>query len=796
VGRTAIARALRLGWTSTLAWSAALGLGTGAVSGEPATTAGAAPSVVSTSTATTAGTPTTTVATPADPAEPNTAANPTPTTTLTTTTTVTVIMTPAPRHRQKGSNAKCRPHPGRQTGRRQSRRRHPQRVNCRVQPAKRRSRPPGTGGQPPAPPVSSQSGPTSTTPATSASPFSFAFPAPTATVPDFFISSFQIPPFLLPIYQAAGIEYDVPWPVLAAINEVETDYGRNLSVSSAGAVGWMQFLPSTWERYGVDATNSGYADPYNPVDAIFAAARYLHAAGASTNLQDAVYAYNHAWWYVQSVLLRAELIGGIPEGLIDALSELVEGRFPVAAPASYLDADATRLDGQRARGANPSIAVESNPAATATTIFTKPGAPVIAVNDGTIVGLGRSRSLGRYIELRDASGNLYTYADLGSVATMYPVPKSLAPKAPAPGELPVWAADQGGPSAPASAGVQTSAAPAASGGIWSSPALLVKERLFADPSRPASYAAGGDLQIESEPVTPTRFDSYFSGILHLPRDQYTLSPLRAGAIVVAGTILGRVGPSRNGVRAGLVFKIRPAGPGAPSIDPKPILDGWRLLQATAVYRAPGIDPFLGRNPSIGQLLLMSKEQLEARVLADPQVHLDGCERRQVTAGLVDRRILGVLEFFSASGMGPTATGAGCGSVLVGSGGATTSDPSIEITALDHQPVFGHQGAGSLSDLAIRRLLTLQGTFRPAQIISLMSYQGQSNTLASADHASRIEIRFLPTAAQSRGLGGQLGAILKPGDWTQLISRLDQIPEPVVPVAPSRYAIRESTTSTT
>ncbi len=52
-------------------------------------------------------------------------------------------------------------------------------------------------------------------------------------VPNFFIDSFRIPPFLLPIYQAAGIQYDVPWQVLAAVNEIETDYGRNLSVSSA-----------------------------------------------------------------------------------------------------------------------------------------------------------------------------------------------------------------------------------------------------------------------------------------------------------------------------------------------------------------------------------------------------------------------------------------------------------------------------------------------------------------------------------------------------------------------------------
>ncbi|HEY3944369.1 MAG TPA: lytic transglycosylase domain-containing protein, partial [Solirubrobacteraceae bacterium] len=112
-------------------------------------------------------------------------------------------------------------------------------------------------------------------------------------MPNFFISSFAIPPFLLPIYEAAGIQFDVPWQVLAAINEIETDYGRNLSVSSAGAVGWMQFLPSTWKVWGVDATGSGYADPYNPVDAIFAAARYLHAAGASRSLSRAIFAYNH-----------------------------------------------------------------------------------------------------------------------------------------------------------------------------------------------------------------------------------------------------------------------------------------------------------------------------------------------------------------------------------------------------------------------------------------------------------------------------------------------------------------------
>ena len=66
--------------------------------------------------------------------------------------------------------------------------------------------------------------------------FTLALPGPAPIgVPNFFIDKFRIPPFLLPIYQAAGTQYGVRWEVLAAINEIETDYGRNLNVSTAGA---------------------------------------------------------------------------------------------------------------------------------------------------------------------------------------------------------------------------------------------------------------------------------------------------------------------------------------------------------------------------------------------------------------------------------------------------------------------------------------------------------------------------------------------------------------------------------
>lgn len=139
---------------------------------------------------------------------------------------------------------------------------------------------------------------------------------------------YRVPLFLLPVYQAAAAQYDVPWQILAGINEVETDFGTDLSVSTAGAVGWMQFMPSTWLQYGVDATNAGYADPYNPVDAIFAAARYLHAAGASRNLHRAIFAYNHSQAYVESVLLRARLIASYPSSIVATLTGLVDGELP------------------------------------------------------------------------------------------------------------------------------------------------------------------------------------------------------------------------------------------------------------------------------------------------------------------------------------------------------------------------------------------------------------------------------------------------------------------------------------
>ena len=90
-----------------------------------------------------------------------------------------------------------------------------------------------------------------------------ALPGPTTVtgVPNFVIRKFRVPLFLLPIYQAAGIQYGVRWEYLAAINEIETDYGRNLNVSSAGALGWMQFMPATWRRTASTPTRTTRRTP-------------------------------------------------------------------------------------------------------------------------------------------------------------------------------------------------------------------------------------------------------------------------------------------------------------------------------------------------------------------------------------------------------------------------------------------------------------------------------------------------------------------------------------------------------
>ena len=147
------------------------------------------------------------------------------------------------------------------------------------------------------------------------------------------------------LWHRAGATYGIPWQVLAAINKIESNFGRNMGPSSAGAVGWMQFMPSTWLRWGTDANGDGVADPWAPEDAIFSAARYLAAAGGRTDLYRGVFAYNHADWYVRDVLELAALYdngGGVLTFTLDRLQVTLDDARKQVSKANRRHIDALR----------------------------------------------------------------------------------------------------------------------------------------------------------------------------------------------------------------------------------------------------------------------------------------------------------------------------------------------------------------------------------------------------------------------------------------------------------------------
>ena len=115
----------------------------------------------------------------------------------------------------------------------------------------------------------------------------------------------------LELYKQSAAQYcpGLSWTILAAIGQVESGHGENVGPSSAGALGPMQFEPSTWERWGIPGFGDTTANIMNPYDAVPSAARYLCAAGAPGNVSAAIFAYNHASWYVSEVLSLAQQYG-------------------------------------------------------------------------------------------------------------------------------------------------------------------------------------------------------------------------------------------------------------------------------------------------------------------------------------------------------------------------------------------------------------------------------------------------------------------------------------------------------
>jgi hypothetical protein len=115
------------------------------------------------------------------------------------------------------------------------------------------------------------------------------------TLPEWQIIEPAPMPDLMRFYKEGEEKFGVPWYYLASINLIETRMGRIRGISSAGALGPMQFIQSTWDAYGAGGNVN------DPHDAIIGAARYLKAAGAPADMQKALYAYNHSQAYVDAI---------------------------------------------------------------------------------------------------------------------------------------------------------------------------------------------------------------------------------------------------------------------------------------------------------------------------------------------------------------------------------------------------------------------------------------------------------------------------------------------------------------
>ena len=189
---------------------------------------------------------------------------------------------------------------------------------------------------------------------------------------------------------------------------------------------------------------------------------------------------------------------------------------------------------------------------------------------------------------------------------------------------------------------------------------------------------------------------------------------------------------------------------------------------------------------------MGKEALSRHVLANPRIDIYSCGARDIRSGAIDRRVLATLEFLAASGLKPTVTSMKCGHGFLTSSGNVSQHSSgnaVDIAMVNGIPIIGHQGKGSITDLTIQRLLTLQGTMKPDQIISLMTFEGADNTLAMGDHADHIHIGWKPLYGANSKASKQVNAVLKPKQWIKLIDRLKEIDNPEVNLQPSKYAVK-------
>lgn len=327
-------------------------------------------------------------------------------------------------------------------------------------------------------------------------------------------------------------------------------------------------------------------------------------------------------------------------------------------------------------------------------------------------------------------------------------------------------------------------------------------RVYANPLRPQNQkrssvdgqsvnnsriAGSGPAVVNGKPGDYVIYDGSRSGIYRFDPEDAELKNLRKGSRVIAGTVLGRL--SEDSASAAVEFSIKPGGEDTPRIDPKPFLDGWRLLAETNIYNARGGNRFADRL-GVGGVLLLSKLALQRRVLSDPGLDIYECGRQDIASGFTDRRILAMLGFLRERGFTMTITSLSCGHGVYSTSGYVsqhTTGTAVDIAIFNGQVVTaGVQGPGSYTDQAARAVMSLQGSMAPDQVISLMDYNNGIG-FAMGDHDDHLHVGYRPIGSSDEP-GSVSMATLGAKQWQRLTERLGQIRNPEVPTSPSRSSL--------
>lgn len=466
------------------------------------------------------------------------------------------------------------------------------------------------------------------------------------------LSVIDFPIYLLPIYEACGNQYNIPWEILASINRIETNFGElNQVTSSAGAVGWMQFMPSTWDMYGTDANRDGEKDPYNPVDAICSAARYLKAANFQESTYQAIWAYNHADWYVADVLEGARKYQALPRDIVSAITSLATPSFtPI-----------------KSRKGEP---VKGGQVSRLKIYDTENIGFARAVTDAQVESSGLSKKFGYYVLLKDSIGNRFLYSNLAKG----PIPKEYK-------EL--------------------------------------KKKSNKNRGRVPGLVKGGD---------------------NLAR-----------------------------VKGHFMFSVRPAGRKSPWIDPRPLIKSWGVLNQVAFNKVKARQI---KSPSLSQILMMPKSALEARVLENDKLEIYECGRSDIASGIIDRRVLALLEYLTHDGYSLTITSLQCGHSYLASSGNPSNHSfgrGVDIAAINGEPVYQNQHPGSLTEAVVLRILNLGGSMEPDELISLFNFGGPSWS-DPVDHADHIHVGY----SSGGGSGAYVDNYLDSREWSMIIDRISKL----------------------